>query len=117
MPKYLLKRKQNNRTSTPNSRGSLCKFKSTSNENFFDLFIVGEAEVVMDELLDTYLELENPKNDLEAFLDIEGIYIPDHPVKMVTVPDLRDACHPIRQIVPETDMKKNTYQHLVVHFC
>ena len=73
---------------------------------FFDLFVVGEAEVVMDELLDTYLELENPKNDLEAFLDIEGIYLPDHPVKMVTVPDLRDACHPIRQIVPETDEKK-----------
>lgn len=81
---------------------------------FFDLFVVGEAEMIMDELLDTYLELDNPKNRLEAFLDIDGIYLPDHPVSLVTVPDLRDACHPIRQIVPETD-EKNTYPHLDVH--
>ena len=74
--------------------------------NFFDLFIIGEAEVVMDEFIDRYLELEDPKKNLEEFLDIDGIYIPDHPVKMVTVSDLKDACHPMRQVVPETDNKE-----------
>jgi radical SAM superfamily enzyme YgiQ (UPF0313 family) len=73
---------------------------------FIDLFVVGEAELVLDELLDKYLELDDPRNNLESFLDIEGVYLPDNPVKMVTVPDLKDACHPIRQVVPETDRKE-----------
>lgn len=73
---------------------------------FVDLFVVGEAEMVLDELIDTYLEMNNPRTNLEAFLEIDGIYLPDHPVKMVTVPDLNDACHPIRQVVPETDEKE-----------
>ena len=74
--------------------------------SFFDLFIVGEAEAVMDEFIDKYLELDNPRSHLEEFLDIDGIYLPDHPVKMVTVSDLKNACHPIRQIIPETDNKE-----------
>jgi radical SAM superfamily enzyme YgiQ (UPF0313 family) len=73
---------------------------------FIDLFVVGEAELVLDELIDKYLELDDPRNSLESFLDIEGVYLPDHPVKMVTVPDLKDACHPIRQVVPETNKKE-----------
>ncbi len=73
--------------------------------DFVDLFIVGEAEAVMDEFIDKCIELDDPRNHLEEFLDIEGIYLPDNPVKMVTVPDLRDACHPIRQVFPETDNK------------
>lgn len=74
--------------------------------DFIDLFVVGEAEAVMDEFIDKYLELDDPKNNLEEFLEIEGIYLPDNPVKMVTVPDLRDACHPIRQVFPETNNKE-----------
>ncbi len=74
--------------------------------NFIDLFVVGEAELILDELLDKYLELDDPRNNLESFLDVDGVYLPDNPVKMVTVPDLKDACHPIRQVVPETDNKE-----------
>ena len=73
---------------------------------FIDLFVVGEAEVILDNLLDVYLDLDNPKDNLDAFLEIDGVYLPDHPVKMVTVPDLMEACHPIRQVVPETDDKE-----------
>jgi len=73
---------------------------------FIDLFVVGEAEVILDDLLDMYLELDNPKDNLDVFLEIDGVYLHDHPVKMVTVPDLMDACHPIRQVVPETDEKE-----------
>lgn len=73
---------------------------------FIDLFVVGEAEVVMDDLIDQGINLDNPREDIDSFLDIEGIYLPDHPVKMVTVKDLKDACHPIRQVFPETDDKK-----------
>ena len=74
--------------------------------SFIDLFVVGEAELVLDDLVDKYLELEDPRNNMEEFLEIDGVYLPDHHVKMVTVPDLKDACHPIRQVVPETDEKE-----------
>ncbi len=72
---------------------------------FVDLFIVGEAEVIMDELIDTYLELDDPKGEIDAFKDIKGVYVPDNPVKKALVKDMDQACHPIYQVVPETDDK------------
>lgn len=71
--------------------------------DFIDLFVIGEAEVIMDQLLDKYLELNNPLKELEEFLDIKGVYLPDHPAKRVIVDDMDHACHPIHQIVPKTD--------------
>lgn len=73
--------------------------------DFIDVFLTGEAEVMMGQFIDTYLELDNPRKEIDAFLDIKGVYIPDNPVKMVVVEDLKDAWHPIRQVVPETDDK------------
>ena len=70
--------------------------------NFIDLFIVGEAEVILDEVLDLYMELDDPKKDIDAFLDIKGVYVADNPVKRCIVKDMDDACHPTRQVVPET---------------
>lgn len=73
---------------------------------FIDLFVVGEAEVILDNLIDTCLGLEYPRKNFDSFLEVEGVYLPDHPVKMMTVPNLMDACHPTRQIVPETKDKE-----------
>ncbi len=73
---------------------------------FIDLFIVGEAEEILDEVLDTYMELDDPKKEIEAFLDIKGVYIPDNPVKMAVVEDMDNAWHPVRQVVPKTDDKR-----------
>lgn len=73
---------------------------------FIDLFIVGEAEVILDEVLDTYMELDNPRKEIDAFLDIKGVYVPDNPAKMAIVEDMDNACHPVRQIVPKTDDKR-----------
>lgn len=73
--------------------------------DFIDLFLVGEAEVMLDQFIDTYLELENPRRELDAFKDVEGVYVPDNPVNMVLVEDMRDAWHPIKQIIPETHDK------------
>ena len=74
--------------------------------SFIDLFVVGEAEMVLDDLIDTCLDLEHPRDNLEEFLGIDGVYLPNNPVKMMTVPDLKDACHPTRQVVPDTDDKE-----------
>lgn len=73
---------------------------------FIDLFIVGEAEVILDEVLDTYMELDDPRSDIDAFLDIKGVYIPDHPAERAIVDDMCNANHPIRQVVPKTDDKR-----------
>lgn len=73
---------------------------------FIDLFIVGEAEVIIDEVLDTYLELDDPRKEIDAFLDIKGVYVPDNPAKMAVVEDMDDAWHPIRQVVSKTDDKR-----------
>lgn len=73
--------------------------------DFIDIFLVGEAEVMFDQFIDTFLELDDPRRDMDAFMDIEGVYVPDNPVKMVVVEDLMDAWHPINQVTPETDSK------------
>ncbi|MGP8024448.1 MAG: radical SAM protein [Methanobacterium sp.] len=74
--------------------------------DFIDLFIVGEAEVILDQVLDTYKGLDDHKKEIDAFLEIEGVYIPNNPVKMMVVKDMGDAWHPINQVYPETNDKK-----------
>ena len=73
---------------------------------FVDLFVVGEAEVILDEVLDRFMELENPRENLDALLDIPGVYVPGNPVKIQVVKKMDDAWQPIRQVVPETDDKE-----------
>lgn len=72
---------------------------------FFDIFLVGEAETMLDQVLDTYLTLENPRKELDAFQEIEGVYVPDNPVKMRLVEDGDDFWHPIRQVFSENKDK------------
>ncbi|ADP76829.1 Radical SAM domain protein [Methanothermus fervidus DSM 2088] len=69
---------------------------------FIDLFVIGEGEEVLNKIVDTYLELENPRKEIDVFGEIEGVYIPDKPVRRVIVKNMDKACHPIYQIVPET---------------
>jgi len=52
------------------------------------------------------MELDDPRKEIDAFLDIKGVYVPDNPVKMAIVENMDDACHPVRQIVSQTDDKK-----------
>ncbi|HPX78244.1 MAG TPA: radical SAM protein, partial [Methanobacterium sp.] len=71
--------------------------------DFIDIFLVGEAEVMLDQFINMYLQLEDPKKELDAFLDIKGVYVPGNPVEMVVVEDMQDAWQPIKQVVPETE--------------
>lgn len=52
---------------------------------FIDLFVIGEGEEVLNKIVDTYLELENPRKEIDVFGEIEGVYIPDKPVRRVIV--------------------------------
>ncbi len=72
-------------------------------EKFIDLFVIGEADNILNIILDRFIELNNPHEELESFLDIPGVYIPNHLAKRVIVENLDDACHPLYQIVSESD--------------
>jgi len=74
--------------------------------DFIDLFLVGEAEMMLDEVIDTCIEMDSPRQEMDAFKDIDGVYIPDNPVKMAVVKDMKDAWHPVNQVIPETDDKE-----------
>nr|WP_319374575.1 radical SAM protein [uncultured Methanobacterium sp.] len=74
--------------------------------SFIDLFLVGDGEVILPDFLDKLSELDNPRKELESFLDVEGIYIPGNKVNLVQVDDMRDAWRPVRQVFPETENKE-----------
>lgn len=71
--------------------------------DFVDLFVIGEAEAVLDDLLDVFVGLDDPRREIDEFKDIKGVYVPDNPAERVIVEDMDGACHPIRQIVSESD--------------
>ncbi|WP_455645863.1 radical SAM protein [Methanosphaera sp.] len=73
---------------------------------FVDLFIVGDAEVILDQVIDVRSDTNNPRADIYDFLDIPGVYKPGEPVKMQQVKSMKDAWRPIYQIVTKTDDKK-----------
>ena len=70
---------------------------------FVDLFLVGDGEVILPQLLEKLAQLDNPRQDLDALMDVEGLYIPGNKVKLVQVEDMHDAWRPVKQVYPETD--------------
>ena len=74
--------------------------------DFIDLFVIGEGEKVIDPILDTYLQ--NPSKDLNNYLDIPGVYIPelDNTAKIAIVEDMNEAYHVTCPIISETDEEK-----------
>ena len=74
--------------------------------NFVDLFVVGDAEMIIDEIIDVRSDTNNPREDIYDFLDIPGVYKPGEKVKIQQVKNMKDAWRPIYQIVTKTDNKK-----------
>ena len=73
---------------------------------YIDLFIVGEAEPVLDELLDVYIEGNLSRSNLEALSELPGVYVPGYskePVKRVWCKTLEEAYRPITQVVPQVE--------------
>lgn len=77
---------------------------------FIDIFFLGEGEAIFPDFLDKLKEIDNPRQNLDAFSEIEGIFVPneihDDKAKLVTVENMRDAWRPVRQVFPETDNKE-----------
>lgn len=76
---------------------------------FIDLFILGEAEAILPKFIDILLQLDNPRQEIEAFLELDGVFLPgmmQDKAKLVKVEDMRDAWRPVRQVFPETNHKE-----------
>ena len=107
--------------------GGPCSYNPEPIAPFFDMFYIGEGEVIYDELLDTYKESRKAKDSREQFLKkaaaIPGIYVPSlydvtynedgtiksftpncpeapEKIKKVLVTDFENAVYPEKPLVP-----------------
>jgi len=74
---------------------------------YVDLFVIGEAETVLNPLIDRIKEFEKPAKRIEEFTDLKGVYVPavSNPVDCVLVKDLNEAPCPVAQQVPLVDQR------------
>lgn len=73
--------------------------------DYFDLFVIGDAEPVLDKLIDRVKSFKKPSRHIEEFADLEGLYVPGttNSVRRVWVRNLNDAYHPLAQQIPLVD--------------
>ena len=71
--------------------------------DFIDIFIIGEGEDIINDFLDVYKN--SPNKNLEKYLDIEGIYIPefDNKTKMRVIENMDEAYHITQPILSKSD--------------
>ena len=71
--------------------------------DYIDIFIIGEGENVINELIDIYQS--NPNKNLKKFLDIDGIYIPkyNNKTKIAIIDDMDQTYHITQPIMSESD--------------
>ena len=71
--------------------------------DYIDLFVIGEGEYVVDEILDKYLQTKD--RNLEKFLDIQGVYIPqfNNKTKIRIVEDMNCAYHITQPVISQSD--------------
>ena len=71
--------------------------------DYIDIFIIGEGENTINEFIDIYQK--TPDKNLEKFLNIDGIYIPeyDNKTKIAIIDDMDDAHHITQPIISKSD--------------
>ncbi|MBZ9571631.1 radical SAM protein [Methanobrevibacter sp. TMH8] len=77
--------------------------------DFIDVFIIGEAEEVLNNFLDLYKELKYPQKEVESFTSIKGVYIPavDNKVEKVIVENMDNAFHITNPIIVKCEKKED----------
>jgi radical SAM superfamily enzyme YgiQ (UPF0313 family) len=73
--------------------------------DFFDLFVIGEAEPILDELVNHLIDYKVSRRNIEAFADIDGVHVPQitNPTRRVWTQNLDEVIHPVAQQVPIVD--------------
>ena len=101
--KIPLKRKNRNQNDPLIIAGGPC---ATANpkplSDYIDMFIIGEGENTINELLNTYLKTGH---NLKDYLDISGVYIPeyDNNTKIRLIEDMNEAYHITQPIISKSD--------------
>jgi len=74
---------------------------------YVDLFTIGEAEAILDPLIDRIKEFEQPAKRIEEFADLKGVYVSavSNHVNRAWVKDLNEAPFPVAQQVPLVDQR------------
>ncbi|MCS7120689.1 MAG: radical SAM protein [Candidatus Bathyarchaeota archaeon] len=74
---------------------------------FFDLFLIGEAEPVIDILIDRIESWKDTKSGVEELADIKGVYVPEisNQTDRVWCRDFNSAFFPIEQQIPIVNEK------------
>ncbi|TFG13360.1 radical SAM protein [Candidatus Thorarchaeota archaeon] len=71
---------------------------------FFDAFVIGEGEYVINDILDMSSKSNSREDVIENFAHLEGVYVPSitqGSVSRQIVANLNDSFHPTAQIVPD----------------
>ncbi len=73
--------------------------------DYFDLFVIGEAEPILDQIIDRIKAYEVPFKHFCEFADIKGVYVPkiSNMAQRVWSKNLDDALHPLAQQIPLVD--------------
>ena len=68
--------------------------------DFIDIFCIGDGEYVLNDFLDLYKKFENPREHLEEFAKIEGLYIPElnNKTNIALVKDMDEKYHNTKPI-------------------
>jgi len=84
--------------------GGPCAFNPEPIADFFDFFVIGEAEEVILEIIHVLRSTigDRRSNKLQALAKIEGVYVPslNNPVKKRYIKDLDASPYPLSPIVP-----------------
>lgn len=75
--------------------------------DYIDIFVIGEGEFVINEILEKYSKYNK---DLEKYLEISGVYIPeyDNKAKIQIIEDMADAYHITKPVISKSD--EDNYQ-------
>ncbi len=75
--------------------------------DFFDLFVVGDGEEVIGQLIELYQQVRpwEKTQFLQLAASLPGVYVPSQekartPIKKAIIPNLDDAVFPVRPVVP-----------------
>lgn len=93
---------------------------------FIDIFVIGEAEEVINTLMDKYAEWKKnklPKSEyLQSIKDIQGVFIPSIHTKQdkitkAIIKDLNNVDYPLKPIVPSTEVTQDRISLEVFRGC
>lgn len=102
--------------------GPVCS-NSAPVKKFFDLFVIGEGEDVIIEIIDAVRELKSRGSKkvhlLEVLSRIEGVYVPGYEERKVSsrIVDIENSPYPVNQIVPYIQTVHNRFNMEISRGC